>query len=155
MRFLVVSSLVALGVLVSGTANADLPPCAADCEAMPVRAPRDRHEVPTKMRSIPVFATGVFFDVVGAAAVGTGIGFLAANPTDRCGYPFVASPCGATTALFDIVGIAAIAGGSVFLAIGIPLTVVGGRSVPDVDAQIERGLRVRVGATGGGVEYRF
>ena len=90
-------------------------------------------ETPTKMRSIPLFATGVVFDVVGAAATATGVGILAASRD--CG-PQLA--CSVSGTLIDLAGIAALAGGAVFLAIGIPLTVVGARSVPDVQARSGR-----------------
>ena len=47
--------------------------------------------------------------------------------------------CSAATTLVDLAGIAAMAGGAILLAIGIPLTVVGAKSVPDVPAKAASG----------------
>jgi len=143
----------------TATASAE-PPCGADCVSSPVavppRAPEASVPTPTRMRSIPVFATGIVLDVIGAAGVGTGIGFLAASPDCR---PYQENAggtvsCGVTGFLFDVVGIAAMAGGAIFLAVGIPLTVIGGTSVPDVDAR-GRGPSIRASARGGSLEWKF
>lgn len=83
MRPLLIFAAVAMIASTASLASAE-PPCATPCvvEAVPPLTP-------TKMRSIPVFVTGIFFDVVGGAATAAG-------------------------------------------AIGIPLTIVGGKTVPDV-----------------------
>lgn len=121
--------LAAAAVVVSAVSSASADPiCATPC----VSETRVS-ETPTKMRSIPLFATGIVFDVVGAAATATGVGILAASRD--CG-PQLA--CSVSGTLIDLAGIAALAGGAVFLAIGIPLTVVGARSVPDVQARSGR-----------------
>lgn len=86
------------------------------------------------MRSIPVFVTGVFFDVVGAAAIAGGTGVVLA--THECGARV---GCSAAATLVDLAGVAAMAGGAILLAIGIPLTAVGAKSVPDVPARAASG----------------
>jgi len=122
MRPLLLSfAAAALIASTASTASAD-PPCVTPCVA---EAP-----TPTKMRSIPVFATGIFFDVVGAAAFAGGVGVVLAS--HDCGTQI---SCSAAGTVVDLVGIAAMAGGAIFLAIGIPLTIVGGRTVPDVHAK--------------------
>lgn len=109
----------AILLFVVSTAAAE-PACGAPCAT----------DTPTKMRSIPVFVTGVFFDVVGATALAAGTGVVVAS--HDCGTQV---SCSVGGTLVDLVGIAAMAGGAIFLAIGIPLTVVGAKSVPDVSAK--------------------
>jgi hypothetical protein len=118
--FLAVSAMIATA---ASSASADPPPCVTPCVA----------EAPTKMRSIPVFATGVFFDVLGGAALATGTGVVLAS--HDCGTQV---NCSAAGTLVDLAGIAVMAGGAILLAIGVPLTVVGARSVPDVPARTVR-----------------
>jgi hypothetical protein len=113
--FLSLAAAVMLTSIVS-TASAE-PTCVTPCAA----------ETPTKMRSVPVFVTGVVFDVVGAAALAGGTGVVLAS--HDCG-PEVS--CSVSGTVVDLIGIAAMAGGAIFLSIGIPLTVVGAKSVPDV-----------------------
>jgi hypothetical protein len=112
--FLCIAAAVMLLSLTS-TASAE-PPCVTPCVT----------ETPTKMRSVPLFVTGVFFDVVGAAALAGGTGVVLAS--HDCG-PEIS--CSASGTVVDLIGIAAMAGGAIFLSIGIPLTVVGAKSVPD------------------------
>lgn len=123
MRLLLFLAALAMVACTASTASAE-PPCVTPCVA----------EAPTRMRSIPVFVTGVFFDVVGAAAVAGGTGVVLA--THECG-PQVS--CSASATLLDVAGIAAMAGGAILLAVGIPLTVVGAKSVPDVPARTASG----------------
>lgn len=114
---------------------------------------------PTRMRSIPVFVTGIVFDVIGGAATAAGVGLLVASPdcpksasTVYAGYANVG--CSMSSTLVDLAGIGALTGGAIFLAIGIPLTVSGARSVPDVDKASAVPV-VRVGATGGSLTWKF
>lgn len=120
---------VAAGVMVASLATSASaePVCVTPCVT-------ESQATPTKMRSAPVFVTGVFFDVVGAAALAAGTGIVVAG--HECD-PSVSCSVGGT--LVDLVGIAAMAGGAIFLAIGIPLTVVGATSVPDLPAKGGRG----------------
>jgi hypothetical protein len=120
MRFFLPFAAAAVLTFAAPAASADEPPCVTPCVTEP--AP-----TPMKMRSIPVFATGIFFDVIGGAATAGGLGVILAS--HDCG-PQVS--CSVAGTLVDLVGIAAIAGGAIFLSIGIPLTIVGGKSVPDV-----------------------
>lgn len=126
-----------------------------------------RHEahdkpVPTRMRSIPVFVTGIFFDVIGGAATAAGVGLLVASPdckrndySTANGYTALRDyGCGVSSTILDLAGIGALAGGAIFLAIGIPLTVSGGRSVPDVE-KASAVPNVRVGANGGSLTWKF
>lgn len=130
--------LAATVMLVSAAPSASAEPsCVTPCVA------EQPEPQPTKMRSIPVFATGVFFDVVGAAAFAGGTGLVLAS--HDCG-PQVS--CSVSGTLVDLAGVAAMAGGAIFLAIGIPLTVVGATSVPDVRAKTS-------GGSGSGLVWRF
>lgn len=126
-----------------------------------------RHEardkpVPTRMRSIPVFVTGVVFDVIGGAATAAGVGLLVASPdcnrydaSTANGYSVLRDyGCGVSSTIIDLAGIGALAGGAIFLAIGIPLTASGARSVPDVE-KASAIPAVRVGATGGSLTWKF
>ncbi|MBX3193248.1 MAG: hypothetical protein KF819_40060 [Labilithrix sp.] len=103
--------------------------------------------VPTRMRSVPLFVTGIVLDVIGAAGVAGGAGLIAAG-NDCASGP----GCAAANLTLDVAGIGALAGGAVFLAIGIPLTVAGGASVPDVGSA---GPRLRLAGAGGSLEWRF
>lgn len=124
----------------------------------------DKHDkpVPTRMRSIPVFVTGIVFDVIGGAATAAGVGLLVASPdcnrsstSTTNGYTaFRDYGCGVSSTLVDLAGIGALTGGAIFLAIGIPLTVSGARSVPDVE-KASAVPTVRVGATGGSLTWKF
>ena len=135
MRPLLVFAAVAMIASTASLASAE-PPCATPCvvEAVPPLTP-------TKMRSIPVFVTGIFFVVVGGAAKAGGIAAIAATPDCRAQIG-----CSVGGTLVDVVGVAAIAAGAIFLSIGIPLTIVGGKTVPDVQ---------KTGMTGSPLLWRF
>ena len=98
------------------------------------------------MRSIPLFVTGVVLDVAGGAAVAGGAGLIAAS--SHCGPDATRGGCAVAGTMLDIAGVAALVGGAVILAIGIPLTVVGATSVPDVKSGAAP-PRVRIGGRGG------
>lgn len=124
----------------------------------------DKHDEPvsTHMRSIPVFVTGIVFDVIGGAATAAGVGLLVASPDCRRSEPTTANGytafadygCGVSSTLVDLAGIGALTGGAIFLAIGIPLTVSGARSVPD-EKKASAVPTVRVGANGGSLTWKF
>jgi hypothetical protein len=140
MRFLLsLASFVAV-LLAASFARAE--PCvqAVDCT----------QATPTRMRSIPLFVTGIVLDVAGGAGVAAGAGLIAAG-NDCTG---TAAGCGVANAVLDIAGIGALAGGAVLLAIGIPLTAVGAASVPDVKSS-SAVPKVRVSGTGGVLEWSF
>src|SRR4051794_31050626 len=119
---LAAAAMVASVAAVTSPASAETP-CNAPCTYDPPPAA-------TKMRSVPVFVTGVVLDVVGAAAFAGGTGVVLA--THDCGTQI---SCSAGGTLIDIAGVAAMAGGAILLAIGIPLTVVGATSVPDMPSK--------------------
>jgi hypothetical protein len=98
------------------------PALAAPVEA----APACPSAPPTEIRSTPVLVTGMFFDVIGAAALVGGTSVIVAS--HDCGADELA--CSASGTIVDLGGIAVATGGAIFLAIGIPLTVVGAQSVP-------------------------
>lgn len=140
--FAVLFGLVVL--FVASPARAESP----QCEAAACGPPATTH-----MRSVPLFITGVFFDVLGGAATAGGVGLLVAGsscPDTEGGRTSVG--CGIGAILLDIAGVAALVGGGVLLAIGIPLTVVGATSVPDKAATAPS--RVRLGS-GGGLTLTF
>ena len=126
MRSLLSVAAAVIVVALASTASAE-PGCDTPCAT-------DFPPTPTKMRSVPVFVTGVVFDVVGAAAAAAGVGIVVAS--HDCGP---CACCAVTGTVVDLVGIAAMAGGAIFLAIGIPLTAVGATSVPDLPAKSGRG----------------
>ncbi|MDB4937008.1 MAG: hypothetical protein JWP87_3980 [Labilithrix sp.] len=99
----------------------------------------------THMRSIPLFVTGVVFDVAGGAATAGGIGLLAAGASS-C-HRDTDAGCATAGTLISLAGVVAIVGGSALLAIGIPLTVVGATAVPDAKAS-RSSPRVRLGGSG-------
>jgi len=105
------------------------------------------------MRSIPLFVTGVFFDVLAGAAFGSGLGLvIAAGDVDGCdsgrnGF------CGVSRGLVVLGGAGLLAIGGAFAGIGVPLTVAGAKSVPDERASLVP--RVRVGGASGSLEWRF
>jgi hypothetical protein len=129
----------------SAAARAE-PPQSADAVCTPHCGPPVR----THMRSIPLFITGVVFDVAGGAATAGGIGLLATGAS--CQSDRNDRGCGAAGTLVSLAGVAAIVGGSALLAIGIPLTVVGATSVPD-DKSARTTPRVRVGTSGLSVTF--
>jgi hypothetical protein len=106
--------------------------CAPLCEPPQPPQPPQPPPVRTHMRSIPLFVTGVVFDVAGGAATAAGVGLLAT--AGSCRDERNDSGCGVAGALVGLAGVAALVGGAVLLAIGIPLTVVGATSVPDAKA---------------------
>jgi len=135
----------------SDGAPAAAPPAAPGPAAGPAATPEIARPAPaspgeergTHLRSIPLMVTGMVFDTAGAAAVGIGAAvILAAQDCGRSRASYDGSngwegpiyDSGSTcvsTLLLDLIGIGIIGAGSVLLAIGIPLTVVGAKTVPD------------------------
>ncbi len=138
-------------------------PCSStsDCTAAPAAPPQvivvESSRTPTRMRSIPLFVTGVVLDTIGAAGVGLGIGAIVMGASydcdgaDRFGE---STACRFSTLALGAVGAGAIAVGGVFLGIGIPLTAAGATSVPDIKKATAM-PSVRIAGAGGSLEWKF
>lgn len=116
---------------------------AGECVQTPAPRPCVGEATSTRMRSVPLFVTGIVFDVIGAAGFSTGAGLLLAGG-------FCSNPA---CVLVDLAGVAAMGASAVFLAIGIPLTVAGATSVPDVGSSAMP--TVRFAGTSGSMAWSF
>lgn len=73
--------------------------------------------------------------------------------TDDCEVDVRSGACGLGGALLGAAGVGALAVGAVLLAIGIPLTIVGGKSVPVVNKGRNRDPVLQVSPSGAVVAF--
>lgn len=142
--FLSIAALVAV-MCSSSFASAEPAQCFDDCT-----------QRPTRMRSVPVFVTGVVLDALGAAATAFGTGLLVVA-TDDCALDpdfHSGDACRMARGIVAVAGVGALSVGAVLLGIGVPLTVAGAKSVP-VETKSAKAARPRLRLSGAGIGLAF